>query len=242
MTSEVAILTATAASIGFVHTIIGPDHYLPFVMMGRVQQWSIRKTGLITALCGLGHILSSVVIGFIGVALGKAIGQLQWIEGQRASIAAWGLTVFGIVYLVWGIRAAIKNRTHTHWHAHEEGTVHDHKHIHKGQHAHVHTETTKQSITPWILFTIFVFGPCEALIPMLMLPAIAVSLLTLLWVTVVFAVVTLATMVSAVVLMSMGANLLPMGRLERYGHALAGGIICACGLAMLYLEPLFSAL
>lgn len=242
MTGDIAILTATAASIGFVHTIIGPDHYLPFVMMGRVQRWSIRKTGFIAALCGVGHILSSVLIGLVGIGMGKAVGQLEWFDGQRGTIAAWGLTVFGITYLVWGIHAAIKNRPHTHWHAHEEGMVHNHEHAHSGHHAHVHAGSAEPSITPWILFTIFVFGPCEALIPVLMLPAISVNLLSLLWVTAVFAAVTLITMVSAVVLMAMGANLLPLGRLERYGHVLAGGIICACGLAMLYLEPLFSSI
>jgi len=30
MSGEIAILAGTAATIGFTHTILGPDHYLPF--------------------------------------------------------------------------------------------------------------------------------------------------------------------------------------------------------------------
>ena len=32
---DINILIVTAISIGFIHTIIGPDHYLPFIVMGK---------------------------------------------------------------------------------------------------------------------------------------------------------------------------------------------------------------
>ncbi|MCH7764784.1 MAG: hypothetical protein IIB95_13800 [Candidatus Marinimicrobia bacterium] len=52
---ESNILLLTAASIGFVHTIIGPDHYLPFIMISRARSWSFQKTIFITLLCGMGR-------------------------------------------------------------------------------------------------------------------------------------------------------------------------------------------
>ena len=67
MDTKISALALTAASLGFPHTIIGPDHYLPFVMMSWARQWSWVKTTVITVLCGLGHIASSVVLGLIGV-------------------------------------------------------------------------------------------------------------------------------------------------------------------------------
>ena len=70
MKAELNALIITAASIGFFHTILGPDHYLPFIMMSWARKWSALKTFLITFLCGLGHIASSVVLGLIGVAMG----------------------------------------------------------------------------------------------------------------------------------------------------------------------------
>ena len=68
MNNELTILSITAASIGFIHTLIGPDHYLPFIVMGRAAKWSLTKTIIITFLSGIGHILSSVLLGFIGIA------------------------------------------------------------------------------------------------------------------------------------------------------------------------------
>ena len=54
-------------------------------------------------------------------------------------------------------------------------------------------------------------------------------------VTGVFGVVTIVTMLSTVILLSLGANLLPMGRLEWYTHVLAGATICLCGIAIRFL-------
>ncbi len=68
--NEAQILLLTAASIAFLHTILGPDHYLPFVALGKARKWSLAKTLRITLYCGLGHVLSSVVIGGVGIVLG----------------------------------------------------------------------------------------------------------------------------------------------------------------------------
>jgi sulfite exporter TauE/SafE len=98
MTSEIAILAGTAASIGLIHTILGPDHYLPFIVLAKARQWSSAKTAVITLLCGIGHVLSSVVLGFIGIALGMAVFKLEAIETFRGDIAAWMLIAFGFAY------------------------------------------------------------------------------------------------------------------------------------------------
>jgi len=76
MPNETQVLMLTAISIGFLHTILGPDHYLPFIVMARARRWSVAWTGLVTFLCGLGHILGSVTIGLVGIALGIAVGRL----------------------------------------------------------------------------------------------------------------------------------------------------------------------
>jgi len=235
MSQDLALLTVTALSIGFFHTLFGPDHYLPFIMMARAQQWSKLKTAGITLLCGMGHVLSSVVLGLIGVALGIAITNLEGIESFRGNLAAWGLIAFGLVYCVWGVRRALKNRPHAHRHIHPGGTAHAHEHTHREEHTHVHAATQATSITPWILFTVFVFGPCEPLIPLLMYPAAKSSLFGLLWVTGVFGVTTMLTMLTVVMASSWGAALLPLGRLERYTHAMAGAVICLSGLAIQFL-------
>ncbi len=233
--TELVALIITAASIGFFHTILGPDHYLPFVMMSWARKWSLAKTTLVTFLCGLGHIGSSVLLGLIGVSLGLAVKKLQFAESLRGNLAAWLLIAFGFVYLVWGLRRAYRNQPHRHVHTHKLGLLHTHTHKHHTQHLHVHDEKSALSVTPWILFVIFVFGPCEPLIPILMYPAAKNSLFGLVVVTCVFSIVTIATMLGVVLLSVAGVDFIRLPRMQRFSHAIAGATICLCGLAIQFL-------
>ena len=228
--NEITVLTATAASIGFFHTLFGPDHYLPFFVISKARNWSHTKTLIITALCGLGHVLSSVVLGFLGIAFGIAVFKLENIESVRGSIAGWAMIAFGFAYFAWGLTRAIRNKHHTHAHIHD-GSEHEHEHNHHEDHLHPHT-SEKKNITPWVLFVIFVFGPCEPLIPILMYPAATNSISGLILVTAVFSLVTISTMIGAVFLLSAGYKLVPLKKMERFSHALAGAAILCCGLAI----------
>lgn len=90
-------------------------------------------------------------------------------------------------------------------------------------------------MTPWVLFTIFVLGPCEPLIPILMYPAAKENFGGVLLVTLIFGTVTISTMLGIVVASTWGLKRLPLKKMERYAHALAGGSICLCGMAIQFL-------
>lgn len=237
MTPEVGPLIVTAASIGFLHTLLGPDHYLPFIMMSWARNWSTARTMVITLLCSVGHIVGSVVLGLIGVSFGLAVKGLEGTEAIRGDIAAWLLIAFGLAYLIWGIRLIYRSRPHQHGHTHlvQGAADHAHPHTHLGEHAHVHDVQSARTITPWVLFIIFVFGPCEPLIPLLMYPAATGGYPDLIAVTGVFGIVTAGTMLGAVLLGRAGVNFLPLQKIQRYSHALAGATILLCGLAVLFL-------
>jgi len=234
MSSEVLILAGTAASIGFIHTVLGPDHYLPFIVLSKARQWNTAKTAFITSLCGVGHVLSSILLGFAGIALGTAVFQLEAIESFRGDIAAWLLIAFGLTYFIWGIHRAIRKRSHEHIHIHEDVEPHLHPHNHGGEHTHPH-DSKSSSLTPWVLFTIFVFGPCEPLIPLIMYPAAKNNMLSVAIVAGVFGLTTIGTMLSIVMASSHGLSRLPLRRLEKYSHALAGLVIFASGGAIKFL-------
>jgi len=229
------ILILTAASLGFVHTVLGPDHYIPFIAIAKAKNWSITKTLGITALCGVGHVLGSIVIGFIGIFSGFALDQLTIIESFRGNIAAWLLIGFGLSYTAYGLRKAYLNKPHEHFHTHSDGTIHKHRHTHKKEHTHMHPDKEKKSITPWILFIIFVFGPCEVLIPILMYPAAQNNYPLLIAATVVFAICTIGTMLLMVSLPLLGFRLFRISRFEKYSYALAGVLILICGIAVQFL-------
>ncbi len=229
-----SVLIISAASIAFFHTLFGPDHYLPFIVIAKAKKWSMKRTFTITTLCGIGHVLSSIVLGTIGILFGLALHHIQMIESVRGDIAAYLLIAFGLVYGVWGIRKALKNQAHSHLHFHRDGRFHFHRHTHNDEHAHIHTDELK-SLTPWILFIIFVFGPCEPLIPLFMYPAAQGQWLSLIVVTSVFSLITIATMLTVVGLSVRGLQLLPLAKFERYMHALAGFTIFLSGLAIVFL-------
>jgi len=235
MNNELVILSLTAASIGFFHTILGPDHYLPFIVMQKAREWSLAKTALITFLCGLAHIMSSVILGIVGIFFGMGVMRLEVFEGFRGNLAAWMLIGFGLAYFAWGIRRAIRNKPHKHKHLHADGASHLHGHSHSHGHSHIHDEKGKSNITPWVLFTIFILGPCEPLIPILMYPAAKSSFVGVLWVAAIFGIVTIVTMLGIVMIASLGINLVALGRLERYSHALAGAAIFLSGMAIQFL-------
>ena len=232
MNAEISILALSAAAIAFMHTVLGPDHYLPFIAMARARGWTTAKTLKVTLLCGAGHLAGSVALGLVGIYLGVQLSSLEWLESVRGQLAAWMLIGFGLAYTAWGIRQAYRNRPHTHWHSHD-GLVHSHVHTHHSDHAHLHTTPQKKvSLAPWLIFIIFVLGPCEPLIPLLMYPAARESVMGVVLVTSVFGVVTVLTMLVTVAIALRGLSHFRFRKLERYAHALAGITILACGMGV----------
>lgn len=213
--SSLFILLGSALSIGFIHTLIGPDHYLPFIVISKARNWSTSRTMFVTFICGLGHVLSSVVIGAIGIGIGAAIGNLEAIESIRGDIASYSLIAFGIAYGIWGLWKGRKG--------------HGHLHLHNGKHL---DSSIARSITFWTLFIVFVLGPCEPLIPLLMFPAVSFDWNGVLLVTAVFGAATIFTMSAIVFVGIKGMGFVKTGFMERYIQALAGGIIAVSGMAI----------
>ena len=229
--TSVDVLLGLTLSVALVHTLIGVDHFLPFVVLGRTQRWPLRKVLAITAVCGFGHVLGSVLLGAVGVAVGAALGELEWLEATRGNVAAWLLIGLGLAYAAWAAWRTLRGRRHVHVHAHGDGTVHAHQHDHHGEHAHPHGNPSGL-LAFWSLFVVFVLGPCEPLIPLLMAPAAEHRWAVVAAVAIVFGVATVGTMVVIVALGYAGMRLPVFRRLERWGHSLAGLAIAASGLAI----------
>ncbi len=232
--NETQLLVLTAAAIAFLHTVMGPDHYLVFTAMGKARKWSLARTLRVTMLCGAGHVLSSVAIGAIGIVLGARLTSMVAIETTRGNFAAYAMLAFGLMYFAWGLRKAGRGYRHSHVHAHGD-VVHDHEHDHHADHTHAHDTANGASMTPWALFVIFLLGPCEALIPLFMYPAAQQSSVLVLTVAVVFGVVTVSTMMACVALTTLGIERLRLPVSGRYAHAVAGASVALCGLAIGFL-------
>jgi sulfite exporter TauE/SafE len=231
MNNEVIILSITALTLGFFHTLLGPDHYVPFIVMAKARNWSLARAALITSVCGIGHVGSSVVLGIIGIALGLGISRIEAFESFRGNLAGWAFIAFGLGYLLWALWKIKQKRPHSHVHIHANGTSHDHTHTHSTEHIHQH----RKPLTPWILFVIFALGPCEPLIPLLMYPASQHSVRGIVLITVIFSLATILTMLTIVILSTYGIQLVPMKKMEKYMHVIAGATILVSGIGIQFL-------
>ncbi len=198
------VLMLSAITIGVLHAL-APDHWLPFVMLGRAQKWSHLRLTLSTVLAGLGHVTSSLLIGGLGVLLGMAAERVNMWESTRGSVASLLLIGFGLAYMVWGIKNYGK------------------KHSHALQRAN--------TVSYWTLFALIVFGPCEPLIPLLFVGygygwSVVVSVFLL------FGLATIGMMLLQVHLAFYGLSLFKAHRLEHAADIIAGGVIAATGIAI----------
>ena len=234
MDNSITLLSVTAVSIGFIHTGLGPDHYLPFIVLSEAKKWTMKKTMWITFLCGLGHVLSSVILGLTGIIVGISVNRLVEVESFRGNIAGWLFIAFGLIYMLISIRNLYRKRQHTHSHFHPGTGEHIHEHNHFGDHAHVHENDVVRT-TPWILFLIFVFGPCEPLIPILMYPAAQNNIAGSVFVSVLFSLVTIATMMGVVLAFKLGFSRINLKPVEKYSNLIAGGMIFLSGIAIQFI-------
>ncbi|MDP2654427.1 MAG: hypothetical protein Q8Q08_10405 [Candidatus Omnitrophota bacterium] len=212
MNQEFTLMIQAAFAVGIVHTLLGPDHYVPFIALAKSRRWTLAKTIGVTLLCGLAHIAGAVVLGLGIVGLGLSLQRFGVIESVRGGVAAWALMAFGVAYMVWGARRVFQKRE-----------------------AEVKIEDRANSPVFWFMFLIFLFGPCEPLIPLMTHPLCWSEPARLFIIVGVFGLSTLAAMTVAVTVSVCGLNVLGLGRVARFSHVLAGGAIVLCGAAIRFL-------
>ena len=95
--SSLTVIFGFAATAGVVHTLAGPDHYLPLVAIARERRWSAVKASLVTLIFGLAHCLASVALVF---GLAVTAGALDVL----ASTAAWLMVGVGCCMVILAMR------------------------------------------------------------------------------------------------------------------------------------------
>jgi hypothetical protein len=231
MEHEMQILIGAAVTIGCLHTATGPDHYLPFIVLSKSRGWTFTRTLAWTIACGCGHVWSSVMLALGGAALGWSLSHVKWLESVRGGLAGWALLLFGICYGVYGFVRVARNRRHRHFDMYEDGRIYVYEH----KHGQVVPPAERHAVTPWVMFIIFVLGPCEPMIPLLYFPAARNSWTGMILLIIVYTIVTLLTMLVMVAAGYFGFTFLKTEKLERYAHVLAGFTIFICGAGMIWM-------
>lgn len=99
-------------TLSILHALI-PSHWLPFIAIGKAENWSKPETLKVTAISGFAHVLSTVLIGIIIGLIGYQISNIA--ETITHLLAPLVLFLAGIIYIILHLRHA-----HTHRHLDED--------------------------------------------------------------------------------------------------------------------------
>ncbi|HEY2125311.1 MAG TPA: hypothetical protein VGG94_07590 [Chthoniobacterales bacterium] len=220
-----ATLAITGFGVAFFHAAI-PTHWLPFVLTSRVQRWSRAKTISVTALAGSGHVAATAALGlgitWLGTAISKSIGD--WFP----RIAGGVLLLFGLYYIV----RQLRGRGHVHFPYPHEHLFEEHGHTH-GHEQPRHPTSDRAAIISLLAF--LTLSPCEGFLPFY------VSGIRYGWggfalLTFILSVATVLGMVLFTSLALVGLGRMKLGLLEKYESLIMGGLLCAVGLLILFVE------
>ena len=190
----------------FLHAAL-PTHWLPFVLVGRAQRWSLAKNLMAVTAAGLAHIASTAVVGSLIVAAGMALDEI--VAGLLPHLSAILLFAFGGFYLV---RSFIRRPA-----------------MAGGPPLDLAEPTVSHGAAFWGLVAVMALSPGEVLLPIYMSSAQeGVGALALL--TGVFAVGTILGMTTFTTLARAGASVLRLERWARYEGAILGIALIAIGL------------
>ena len=190
----------------FLHAAL-PTHWLPFVLVGRAQRWSLTRSLMAVSAAGLAHIATTALVGSLIVAAGLALDGI--VAGLLPHLSAVLLFGFGAFYLV---RSVIRRP------------------VMAGGPALDLAEPTVGHATAFCgLVAVMALSPGEVLLPIYMSSAQeGVGALALLTLT--FAVGTILGMATFTTLARAGASVLRLERWARYEGAILGLALIAIGL------------
>ena len=228
---ETPALLAAAAGVGFGHAIL-PDHWVPLAVLGRTNNYPVRRVARLSGLAGVAHVLVSLVLGGVIIAVGLQLRGT--VESAQSAIVGTVLILTGAGFAAVELARARRR---------QRGADHDHAHGHDHHHHHHHHDhaggdpLAADQRGARRLSTIMVpFGaaasPDLTILPVF-LAASAAGTLAAIGSLVVFSAVTIGTIVGLTVSASLGGARIRGRWLDRWGNAFSAVVLVAIGLFVL---------
>lgn len=239
----------TALLLAATHAL-SPDHWFPFVAIGRANSWSNSRVLGLAFLAAMGHVISSVVVSLATVFAEK--GAPKEVAETLQEITPTLLIVFGAGY---ALVSWLKLRKSRHGHSHglsflnrklgvdpHDYEMHDHKHDdhehcpsdHRHEQKHCDCPTLPgahmSTRAAWGLVVILGLTPCIALVP-LTFAARGLGFSAVASVIIVFALSAVISILAATRLALYGLRLVRLGFFDKYSGIAAGILITLIGVA-----------
>ncbi len=242
MSATTPALLAAAAGFGFGHAIL-PDHWVPLAIVGRTRRYPLARVARLSGMAGVAHVLVSIVLGGVIVAVGLQL---------RSTVQSAQDTIIGCVLILTGLGfAAVELTGHGHHHPHDHNHTHDHGHAHEHQDGHDHDHphehllsasevdeqvAVKEGRFHGLTSVMVPFGaaasPDLTILPVF-LAATTAGVSTAISSLVIFAVVTIGTIVGLTLLACFGGYQIRGQWLERWGNVFTALVLVIIGALVL---------
>lgn len=228
MSATTPALLVAAAGVGFGHAIL-PDHWVPLGVLSRANRYPLRRVARLAGLAGVAHVLVSLVIGAVIVLVGLQLRST--VEHVQNAIVGGLLIATGVGFAV--LEASGHGHSHAHDHPHGDdhphGEAHDHPHGDAHDHGHDHPAPSRGAF-------MVSFGaaasPDLTILPVFLAATTAgagAAIASL----VVFAAVTVTTIVALTLMATIGGYGLRSEWLERWGNTFTAFVLIVVGALVL---------
>jgi nickel/cobalt exporter len=252
--SATPALLAASAGVGFGHAIL-PDHWVPLAVVGRTRRYPLARVARLSGMAGIAHVLVSIALGGVIIAVGLQFRST--VQSAQDTIIGCVLILTGLGFAALELtghghhhghdhpHAHTHHRRHTHEHDHDHPQEHTHEHDHDHPHEHPHLLSAsevdeqvavKESRLHGLASVMVPFGaaasPDLTILPVF-LAATTAGVSTAISSLVIFAVVTIGTIVTLTLVACFGGYQIRGQWLERWGNTFTALVLIAIGALVL---------
>ncbi len=230
MTSSGPALLAAAAGVGFGHAIL-PDHWVPLAVLGRTRGYPLSRVARLSGLAGVAHVLVSIALGAVIIAVGLQFRSA--IQNAQDTIIGSILIATGIGFVILELTGHGHSHDHDHSHGHGHGSEHGHDH-----HDHEHDDDRERPRRriQGLAAVMVPFGaaasPDLTILPVFLAAATA-GVATAIGCLVIFAAVTIGTIVGLTLAATRGGYEIRGQWLERWGNMFTALVLIIIGALIL---------
>jgi nickel/cobalt exporter len=219
MSATTPAVFAAAAGVGFGHAVL-PDHWVPLAVMGRARRYPLSKIARLSGLAGVAHVLLSVVLGAVIIAVGLQFRS--WVSSAQDAI-------IGSLLIATGLGFGVLQAT-------GRGHRHDHDHPHDHDHHHHHPEPDTGHGIGRLAAVMVPFGaaasPDLTILPVF-LAATTVGVATAVGSVVIFGAVTIGTIIGLTLGAARGGYQVRGEWLDRWGNTVTAVVLIVIGALVL---------
>jgi nickel/cobalt transporter (NicO) family protein len=227
MSATTPALLAAAAGVGFGHAIL-PDHWVPLAVIGRTRRYPLRRVARLSLLAGIAHVLVSIAIGGVIIIVGLQL---------RSTVQSAQDTIIGCLLIATGVGFALLELLglgHRHdGHEHHEGQQQDHEHPRDAARGRAHGGRRDERSVAAIMVPFGAAASPDLTILPVFLAATTAGVATAIGSLVIFAGVTIVTIVGLTLVAAGGGYRIQDQWLDRWGNAFTAAILVVIGTLVL---------